>query len=121
MSRRKGHSFERDIAKKLKQVFPKARRRLEYQADMAADGVDIDNTGVYAFQLKRLKNYAPINCIKEIQRKDCVNVLVTKADQEREVAVIYLDDFLKLIEYRELISDTCKECGCDEFLCGHQH
>lgn len=99
LARRKGHQFERDVVNKLKDIFTKARRRLEYQADVAEDGVDIDNTGEFCFQLKRLKKYASINAIKEIKREG-IHVLVTKGDNEREVAVMYLDDFLVLIKQR---------------------
>ncbi len=31
LSRRKGHNFEREIARELREIFPKARRGLQYQ------------------------------------------------------------------------------------------
>jgi hypothetical protein len=98
LARRKGHQFERDIVNKLKPLFPRARRRLEYQSDVAEDGVDIDNTGCFNFQLKRLKKYASVNAIKEINRPSGIDVLVTKGDSEREVAVMYLDDLIVMMK-----------------------
>ena len=44
-SRDKGHNFERQIARELREVgFPEARRHLEYQ-DGEANGVDIQGFG----------------------------------------------------------------------------
>lgn len=96
-SRRKGHSFEREIAIRLRSVFPKVRRHLENHEDDAAEGVDLMNTGPYGFQLKKLKNYAPINAIKQVKRK-CVPVLVTAGDREEVMAVLPFSHFLALID-----------------------
>jgi hypothetical protein len=97
-SRTKGHAFERYIAGRLRHIFPNARRRLEYHSDVAADGVDLDETGDINFQIKKLKKYVSINTIKEIKRTSGINVLVTQADREPAMAVLKLDDFIKLIE-----------------------
>ena len=100
MSRRKGHGFEREIAKMLRFVFPKARRHLEYQA-IEADGVDISGTSFYKFQCKRLRKYASIKMITEINYDEFlgeVPVLVTKGDHSPIMAVLPFDELLRLIE-----------------------
>jgi len=93
-SRTKGHSYEREIAKKLREIYPNARRALEYQE---GTGVDIENTGKLRIQCKRGKRYAPVTKIKEVQLEG-IPVLITKADREKDIACLYLEDFLEMLE-----------------------
>lgn len=99
-SKTKGHSFERFIANELKKIFPNARRQLEYHID-DCQGVDIMNTERFKFQCKKLKGYAPVNTIKEIICDKVfgdIPVVVTAADGEPPVAILFWDDFLTLLE-----------------------
>ena len=96
MQRTKGHGYERRIASKLRHIFPAAKRHLEYQAG-EANGVDLDNTGRLRIQCKRYAKYAPIAKIKEVQA-DGIHVLVTRGDRERDVACLYLDDLIAILE-----------------------
>ena len=93
--RTKGHGYEREVARLLRPLYPDARRHLEYQ-DGEAYGVDISGTGPLKIQCKRHKQYVPINTIEEI-RADGIKLLVTKADRKPAVAVLYLDDLLKIL------------------------
>src|SRR5690606_25493463 len=98
--RAKGHSFERWVAKKLRKVFPKARRHLEYQQSQA-QGIDIDETGIYRIQCKRGRRYAPLTKIEEIQLcpiEGGIPVLVTKADNKEPIACLPFDHFLHLVK-----------------------
>lgn len=98
-SRNKGHSFERLIANQLKPLFPGSKRQLEYQIDTCR-GVDLSGTGEFRIQCKKLKSYASINTIKEIQFDRAlgeVPILVTAADGEPAMAVLYWDDLIDLI------------------------
>ena len=98
-ARTKGHSFERELANKLKVsgVFPDAKRHLEMQAS-EAKGYDLDNTGPYRIQCKRYKKYAPITAIEEIKDEHgTIPVLVTKPDHKPAMAVIPLDHFIDLL------------------------
>lgn len=97
-ARNKGLNWERKIANELKDIFPKAKRHLESQSDEAMLGMDLENTEPYAFQLKCLKNYAPINRIEEIKADDLIPVLLTKGDRKRPVACLYFDDFKRILE-----------------------
>ncbi len=97
--RHKGHSFEREIAKELQCIFPKARRQLEYHQD-DAKGFDLQNTGHYLFQCKRYREYAPIEWIEEIQsdfKNNETPILVTQANDKRAMAVLPWDDFLQML------------------------
>lgn len=99
-ARSKGLGFEREVAVLLRPFFPNARRHLEYQ-DAEANGVDLVETGDFRFQCKKLKTYAPVTTLNEI---DCerafgeVPVLVTSGDNLPAVAVLYFEDFLWLLK-----------------------
>lgn len=98
-SRRKGHSYERKIAKQLRDegIFPEAQRQLEYQAHNAK-GVDLENTGRLRIQIKRHKKYVNPSQIEEIQDWEGIQTLVTKADNKPAIVCLYWEDFLKIIK-----------------------
>lgn len=96
--RKKGHDFERAIAKVLSPFYPEIRRHLEYHKE-DCKGFDLDNSGRLKIQCKRGKKYAPLSKIKEPQcEKGEIPVLITKADRERPIVAFYLDDLIDLAE-----------------------
>lgn len=100
-ARTKGHSFERFIAQCLRvaEVFPEARRQLEYHID-DCKGVDLVNTGIYKLQCKKLKKYAPLSAIKEIECDELlgdVPVLVTQGDRERILVCLPFEEWVRLV------------------------
>lgn len=99
-SRRKGHGFERLIARRLRKIFPKARRHLEYHATDAT-GIDLVDTGSFFIQCKRGKRYAPITAIEEIQLDPIeggTRVLITKADHRETMVVLPFADFYRMLK-----------------------
>lgn len=98
-SRNKGHSFERKIAQELRKIFPEVGRQLEFQKD-CAKGIDLRGTGCFKFQCKKLKRYAPITAIFEV---DCeeelgdIPILVTAGDFQRSMAVLPFEYLVELI------------------------
>lgn len=99
--RRKGHDFEREIARDFQKIgFPDARRHLEYHS-RDANGVDLQGTGPYAVQVKRHKQYAPITAIEEIATLGNIGLrplLITKADNKPTMAVLPWEDLKELIK-----------------------
>ena len=95
-SRRKGHQFERDIANKLKEIYPQARRHLEFHKDDASLGIDLINTGDFGIQCKAYARYAPINKIEEVNHG--IPVLITKGNNLKPVVCMYLDDWINLVK-----------------------
>lgn len=103
MARRKGHQFEREIAIALRLVFPKVRRHLEYQ-DAEANGVDLVETGLYRIQCKRGRKPASMSAIKEVvcdEELGEIPILVTQGDNERILAAMPFEVFLRLLQKTE--------------------
>lgn len=100
LSRTKGHSYEREIAKEFREMgFPNAERQLEYQISEAL-GVDLKHTDPFLVQCKRGRKWASISKIKEIKRSsdEHIPLLITKGDREESVVVMYLKDFKEVIK-----------------------
>ncbi len=101
-SRTKGHSFEREVAAAFRLVFPEARRQLEYHVKDAL-GVDLQETGPYRIQCKRLKKYASIAAINEVvSTPPHVRILVTRGDNTETMAVLPLTELIRLIKADQL-------------------
>lgn len=99
-SRTKGHSYERAIAIDLQKIgYEKARRQLEYHAD-DAKGYDIANCEPFFIQCKKMKKYAPLTKIQEVQcdrELGDIPVLVTAGDRQEDIVAMYWSDFLALL------------------------
>lgn len=108
LSRTKGHSYEREVAKQLRGLFPDAKRHLEMQKEEAM-GFDLDNTGSWRVQCKRGARYAPLSRLKEprVDKVGGMPVLITRGDCERSVIAFYLDDFLNNLP--ELVQEYAKQ------------
>lgn len=95
-ARAKGFSYERNIAKKFRHIYPNVKRQLEYQEGL---GVDLCGMEPFAPQLKCFKSYAPLSKIEEVPRTaDNIPLLITKGDRKPDIVAMYLDDFIKLVE-----------------------
>lgn len=105
LSRTKGHSWERQVARAFRRIYPDARRHLEnHKAD--ATGIDIMNVGPWRVQCKKFKKYAPITCIEEVQcdrEKGHIPVLITAGDGLEPMACLPLTEFLKLVALHDLM------------------
>lgn len=100
LSRRKGHSFEREIASRLRVVFPEARRLLEYHAE-DANGVDLLNTEFYRIQCKRGRKWCSLSKIEEVTYDELIGevpVLVTQGDRKEILVALPFDEFLNLLQ-----------------------
>jgi len=89
-SRTKGHNFERETAKLLRQYYPNAKRQLEYQEGV---GFDIAETGDLSVQCKVGKSFKIEKALKEALRPDKIAVAITKRDREDIVVSMYWKDF----------------------------
>ena len=89
-SRTKGHNFEREVAKLLRQYYPNAKRQLEYQEGV---GFDIAETGDLSVQCKVGKSFKIEKALKEAIRPFKIPMAITKKDREDIVVSLYWKDF----------------------------
>lgn len=115
-ARRKGHSYERELAKQLRVIgFTDAARHLEYQNNEAAAGRDLTGTQPFAIQAKHWKTSPPISAIEQVVPTDeyPIPVAFLKRTQVRgkpglEVMVVHADvglRMLKLLHDHGLLND----------------
>jgi hypothetical protein len=58
----------------------------------------LELTGIFRVQVKNHKRYVPMNAIEEIADTTGIPLLVSKADCKQWLAVLPLDDLLKLLQ-----------------------
>lgn len=98
MQRTKGAGFERKIAKVFRELYPDAKRNLEYQGELGELGTDVI-AGPFRIQCKRMREYAPVNKINEVRTDiNTVSLLITKADRKEAVVVLSLTNFMKILK-----------------------
>lgn len=104
MQRSKGARYEREIANKLKRIFPNARRKVTNHT-AAENGVDLAETGSLHIQTKKWAKYPPATKINEIQPDDGIHVFVAGADYKPDLVVLYFEDFLRILEDVGIVYD----------------
>lgn len=116
-ARRKGITFERDVAQLLRSTFPGVRRQLEFQVQ-DAKGVDLQGCDPFKIQCKRTKKYVPLSTINEVQCDRAfgdVPVLIAAGDDQEPLACLPLPDFLRLVEAvhggEKAQMTNCERCG----------
>jgi len=115
-SRDKGARAENDVARRFREAdWPDARRHLEFQEDEAAEGRDLSGTQPYGVQVKCWRTMPPASSIEQVGASDeypvPVAVLVQSArgQRRREVAVLWLDDFMAIVAKLKLQEERAKE------------
>lgn len=107
-SRRKGHSFEREVAALLRELWPDAKRGLQSRGG-TKEVPDIDGTPFF-FELKRGKKtnikaalaQADAAC-HQVTETGTVKVdtrppiAICKDDRQKATVTMYLDDFMELM------------------------
>lgn len=123
-ARQKGNSYERLIAQEWRDIgFSDCLTTRESSRRLDALGIDLVGTGDYAVQIKRFKNYVPVNTIEEICGEfgeECgfskgekvkiplvhtspelgnkIPIVITKADREEAMAIMRWSDLRSLIK-----------------------
>jgi len=97
-SRTKGHNFERWVAKELREIFPGARRGLQYQDGTGC--ADIVNAGPWHWECKIGKKPGVRAALKQAENdcsKGMIPVAVIKDDRLEPFVVLPFDDFWEMI------------------------
>jgi hypothetical protein len=98
-ARRKGLVFERWVAEQLRPLFPNVKRHLENQM-VEAQGYDLDHTGPFRIQCKKLARGAHTHLIHEVQCERLfgeIPLLVSAANGKPPLVTVHLDDFLRIL------------------------
>ena len=94
-ARSKGHQWERQIARDLREIDQTAKRNLEYQE---GSGYDIDTTLPYRIQAKSRKQINFLSALQEIPENDGnIPVVAGKITGKGEYAFMKWSDFLWLV------------------------
>lgn len=103
--RRKGHSWEREVAKMLRDIFPDAARQLEYQEN-ECNGIDLKGTGSFKIQCKcsyHVPNIPRVFDEFKGLRKGDIPVVAFKVDGKGMYAALKIEDLIRLMK---LYNDT---------------
>ena len=109
-SRRKGHDFEREVARKLCRIFPEARRGWQYSRERAEWPCDVDGTP-FRVECKVGKQPNLWSALDQVVRDRAladdprpVAVIARrnrgKGRSRRDVVVMLFDEWLQLLEER---------------------
>ena len=121
-SRRKGASYENEIARKLRDlgIDKTAKRHLEFQGEEAIEGRDIDTELPFAIQCKHWKSTPSISSMDQINTTFMhpLRMCILKRSQKKgvsglEVAVVDLDVMfvmIELLQEAKLLGDLPEIC-----------
>jgi hypothetical protein len=99
-SRTKGHDFERVMAERLREIWSECYTT-RFKGSLWLDhcGVDLVNTPGFNIQLKALERVPSYHDILKSMPKDKnTNVIIHKKNNRGIVAVMDLEDFIKLLK-----------------------
>ena len=100
-NRQKGKRIERWFATELRRIFPKIRRNAGIQAQ--SGGVDLEETGVFDFEVKGGKAYNNkmirkfIDQVQSEGKGTNYKVVLVKPDREEPYAIIPFEDFFEIL------------------------
>lgn len=100
-SRDKGHRFERELAKRLREIYPHVQTSRYASRETDDNGIDFVNTGCVAIQAKTLRQRPNFSQVFAAMKTELVRVFVYKDNNIRgkggEYAVLPLEDLLKIL------------------------
>lgn len=103
-SRTKGHSFEREIARLLRPLYPQARRGLQYRDGVEA--CDVEGTPFH-IECKRMKKVDIKKAFAQA-KKDCqgkrIPIVISKEDRQEILITLDADGELLTIPFEDWLS-----------------
>lgn len=99
-SRTKGHNFERQVAKEMRELGFDECETSRYANRKLDDAcVDLTCTNPFSFQLKAYKNQPNFRTELDKMPEDSnYNVVLLKSPRKKDLAVMYKEDFYELIK-----------------------
>ena len=111
-SRTKGHNFERQMAERLREVWPECYTS-RFKGSLWLDhcGVDLVGTPGYNVQLKAMERTPAYHDILEYMPKgENVNIVIHKRNRKGALVVMKLDDFVRvmLLKHKPAMTNELK-------------
>lgn len=111
-SRTKGHNFERQMAEKLREVWPECYTS-RFKGSLWLDhcGVDLVGTPGYNVQLKAMERTPAYHDILEYMPKgENVNIVIHKRNRKGAVVVMKFEDFVRvmLLKHKPAMTNELK-------------
>jgi len=96
--RRKGHNYERQITRELKEYFPDAITSRSGARYEDAKGIDIINTAMFNIQTKNRQNLNLFDVLsKEMPADQNINIVFWKRNRQRDIVIMEKQDFYELL------------------------
>jgi len=97
--RRKGHNYERQITRELKEYFPDAITSRSGARYEDSNGIDIINTAMFNIQTKARQNLNLFDVLnKEMPADKNINIVFWKRNRQRDIVILDKQDFYELLQ-----------------------
>jgi hypothetical protein len=98
-NRRKGHNYERSIARELRKYFPDAVTSRSGSRGEDPRGIDIIRTGMFNIQVKARQNLNPFDVLfREMPDNQNINIVFWKRNRQKEIVIIDKEGFYELLQ-----------------------
>lgn len=97
-AKRKGSNFEREIARRLRAVFPEAKRGFQFRSRNEAPDVDVPHFWIECKRMRLTQPRAALADAKACAPAGRWPLAVCKDDREPAFVAMYFDDFIALLE-----------------------
>ena len=98
-NRQKGHNYERQITRELRQYFPKVVTSRSGARGEDPRGIDIINTGMFNVQTKARQNLNIFNVLGiEMPQDQNINVAFWKRNRQPDIVCMDKEAFYKILD-----------------------
>ena len=97
-NRKKGHDYERQIAREMRQFFPDAMTSRNGARGEDPRGIDLIGTGMFNIQCKARQNLNSFTTLKDMPEDQNINAVFWKRNHEQDIVILNKNDFYELMQ-----------------------
>lgn len=97
-NRKKGHDYERQIAKEMREFFPNVKTSRAGSRGEDPRGIDLVSTGMFNVQCKARQNLNLFETLKEMPDDQNMNVIFWKRNHKEDIICMSKDDFFEILK-----------------------
>ena len=101
-NRKKGHDYERQIAKEIREFFPDVMTSRNGARGEDPRGIDLINTGLLNVQCKARQNLNPFEVLEKMPEDQNINAVFWKRNHESDIVILDKNDFYELMQMLKL-------------------